>query len=226
MPRDTLTRERIVRAAVELLDAEGVEGLGMRQLGVKLGSASTAVYWHVKSKDNLVVLAADYVFGEIELPEPSATGWRDAATAISASMYEMVLRHPWLLSAMSTHLIYGPGKARHDDHLLAIYEAAGFTGQDADQAAQVVMTFVLGTALGAAADHAWRTRLRRSGDDEAQQLGEAVEQITQIARQFPRLRDRSEAWATNDADEDPRQAFEFGLQTILDGLQARLTLRP
>lgn len=226
MPRDTLTSERIVQTAVELLDAEGIEGLGMRQLGIKLGSAATAVYWHVKSKDNLLVLAADHVFGEIELPVPSAAGWQSAAAAMAASMYEMVMRHPWLLSAMSSHLIYGPGKARHDDHLLAIYETAGFTGQDADQAAQVVVTFVLGTALGAAAEHAWRTRLRRSGDDEAKQLGEAVERITQIARRFPRLRARSEAWATNDADEDPRQAFEFGLQTILDGLQARLTLQP
>lgn len=226
MPRDTLTPERIVHAAVELLDAEGVEGLGMRQLGIKLGSAATAVYWHVKSKNNLIVLAADHVFGEIELPEPTAARWQDAATTMAASMYEMVMRHPWLLAAMSTHLIYGPGKARHDDHLLAIYEAAGFTGQDADQAAQLVVTFVLGTALGAAAEHAWRTRMRRSGGDEAQQLGEAIDRITQIARQFPRLRARSEAWSVDDASEDPRQAFKFGLQTIMDGLQTQLTHQP
>ena len=50
MPRDTLTREQIVRAAIDLLDAEGLEGLNMRSLGTRLGSAATAVYWHVGSK--------------------------------------------------------------------------------------------------------------------------------------------------------------------------------
>jgi AcrR family transcriptional regulator len=51
MPRDTLTREQIVKAAMELLDDEGLEGLNMRALGRRLGSAATAVYWHVGSKD-------------------------------------------------------------------------------------------------------------------------------------------------------------------------------
>ena len=226
MPRETLTPERIVQAAVELLVADGAEGLSMRQLGVKLGSAATAVYWHVKSKDNLIVLAADHVFGEIELPEPTAADWQGAATAMAAGMYEVIMRHPWLLSVMSTHLIYGPGKARHDDHLLAIYEAAGFTGRAADQATQVVVTFVLGTALGAAADLAWRTRLRRSGGDEAQHLREAVEQVTQIARRFPRLRARGEAWSASEGGEDPRQALKLGLKTILAGLQAWLGSAP
>jgi AcrR family transcriptional regulator len=66
MPRDTFPREQIIQAAV---DTEGVDGLNMRRLGVQLGAAATAVYWHVKSKDDLVVLAADHVWGEIELPE-------------------------------------------------------------------------------------------------------------------------------------------------------------
>ena len=61
MPRDTLTRDQIVTAAIGLLDAEGLEGLNMRALGTLLGSAATAVYWHVGSKDNLIALAADQV---------------------------------------------------------------------------------------------------------------------------------------------------------------------
>jgi AcrR family transcriptional regulator len=61
MPRDTLTREQIVGAAIDLLDADGLEGLNMRALGQRLGSAATAVYWHVGSKDNLIALAADQV---------------------------------------------------------------------------------------------------------------------------------------------------------------------
>ncbi|CAM5662038.1 hypothetical protein STENM327S_08358 [Streptomyces tendae] len=78
MPRDTLTREQIVRAAIELLDAEGLEGLNMRSLGKRLDSAATAVYWHGQNKDNLVVLAGNEVWNEVGLPDlaPSAGAWR------------------------------------------------------------------------------------------------------------------------------------------------------
>jgi AcrR family transcriptional regulator len=218
-----LTREQIVQAAIELLDAEGIEGLSMRRLGNWLHSAATAVYWHVKSKDNLVVLAGDAVWAEIQLPDLSAVDWRSAATQMACDLYAMILRHPWLVPAMSTHLIYGPGKARHDDHLLAVFEGAGFTGRDAEQAATSVFTFVLGLALGATAEGAWRARLRRTGDEQ-EQMQEVVEQVTEIAMQFPQLRARSTAWAEGERA-TPHQNLQFGLQTILDGLQTRLATR-
>ncbi len=83
MPRDTLTREQIVTAAIELMDADGLDGLNMRALGRRLGSAATAVYWHVGSKGNLIALAADQAWHEIALPDPATTGWRGAAAAMA-----------------------------------------------------------------------------------------------------------------------------------------------
>jgi AcrR family transcriptional regulator len=218
MPRDTLTREQIVRAAVEVLDAEGVEGLNMRRLGTWLGTAATAVYWHVRSKDELVVLAADEVWSEIELPDPDRVGWREAAAAMARNLHAMVLRHPWLVTAMSTHLIHGPGKARHDNHLIGVYEAAGFTGRQVDWAMNAVFVFALGQALGEASDAAWQRRVRRSGGDPEEQVRAAVARITETASQFPRLRARMDA----PGDDGPDQSFEFGLQAVLDGLEARL----
>ncbi|MFG1704350.1 TetR/AcrR family transcriptional regulator [Nonomuraea sp. M3C6] len=223
MPRDTLTREQIVRAAVEVLDAEGVDGLNMRRLGAQLGSAATAMYWHVKSKDDLVVLAADHVWGEIELPDPAEIGWRAAAAALATGAHAMVSRHFWLAPAMSTHLIYGPGKARYDDQCLAVYESAGFSPADADQAAATVLMFVLGAAQGEAAELAWRARLRRAGADEEQKLRDTITHIGEIAQRFPRLRARtlpSEDIVTALPD---KATFEYGLNTILDGLEAQLT---
>src|ERR1700692_374158 len=93
MPRDTLTREQIVSAAIDLLDADGLEGLNMRALGQRLGSAATAVYWHVGSKDNLIALAADQAWHEISLPGLTAAGWRAAGTALAASLHAMLPRH-------------------------------------------------------------------------------------------------------------------------------------
>src|SRR5262245_64211986 len=135
MPRDTLTREQIVIAAIELLDRDGLEGLNMRALGTRLGAAATAVYWHVGSKANLLALAADQAWNEVARPDLAATDWRTAATSMATDLHAMLTRHPWLLQAFGSLLLYGSGKARHDDHTLAIYEAAGFTGVRADQAA-------------------------------------------------------------------------------------------
>ena len=216
MPRDMLTREQIVQSAIELLDAEGIDGLSMRRLGNRLNSAATAVYWHVRSKDELVVLAADAVWAEITLPDLDAVDWRTAATTMARDLYAMIMRHPWLVPAMSSHLIYGPGKARHDDHSLAVFEAAGFSGRDAEQAATVVLTFVLGRAVGATAEVAWRARLRRAGGDEQVQMQEVVERVSAIAMQFPRLRARGRAWAEGDRTL-PSQDLEFGLQARLAG---------
>jgi AcrR family transcriptional regulator len=226
MPRDTLTRHQIVRAAIDLLDADGVEGLSMRRLGDRLGSAATAVYWHVNSKDNLVVLAADAVWGEIQLPDPAEVGWRTAATTLAHDTCTMITRHPWLLPAMSTRLVYGPGKARYDDACLAVYETAGFTGADADDAHKTVFAFVLATALGAAAELLWRARVRRGRGNEEEQLRDTIAQASDTARQFPRLRARIEATEHADPAAAANQSFEFGLQVILNGLQARLAARP
>jgi AcrR family transcriptional regulator len=221
MPRDTLTRDRIVAAAIEVLDADGTEGLSMRHLGSKLNSAATAVYWHVKSKEELVSLAADEVWGEVPMPDPGQVGWRQAAAIMATGLHDMAARHPWLLSAMSMHLLYGPGKARHDDHCIAVYEAAGFRGTQTEWAMATVFMYVLGRALGESAEAAWRARLRREGGNEEEQIQQLVTEVNKIALQFPHLREHLEAMGDVDPT-DIGHDFEFGLQTVLLGLEAQL----
>lgn len=221
MPRDTLSRDKIIRAAVEVLDADGIEGLSMRHLGGKLNSAATAVYWHVKSKEELVKLAADEVWGEIPLPDPAEAGWRRAAAIMATGLHDMTARHPWMLQAMSMQLLYGPGKARHDDHCIAVYEAAGFRGAQTEWAMATVFMYVLGCALGESAEAAWRARLRREGSNEEEQIQQLVTEVNKIALQFPHLRAHIEAMGGVDPA-DVGHDFEFGLQTVLLGLEAQL----
>ncbi|WP_377272052.1 TetR/AcrR family transcriptional regulator [Peterkaempfera sp. SMS 1(5)a] len=221
MPRTTLTSEQIVDAAVGLLDAEGLEGLNMRALGKQLNSAATAVYWHVGSKDNLITLAADRVWNELALPDLDTLDWRTAATRLTTDLHAMLVRHPWLVQAFGSLPLFGPGKARHDDHSLAIYEAAGFTGAQADQAAATVFTFVLGNALGTAATDALTRRLGRGGGDAEESMRESMAKAREIASRFPRLRARL-GTAGADYGAAPDNSFQFGLQAILDGLEARL----
>src|SRR5437763_16953339 len=106
MPRDTLTREQIVSAAIDLLDAEGLEGLNMRALGKRLDSAATAVYWHVGSKDNLIALAGDQVWNEVALPDLAAVDWRTAAASMATDLHAMLTRHRWLVQAFGSYVVY------------------------------------------------------------------------------------------------------------------------
>ncbi|WP_433246972.1 TetR/AcrR family transcriptional regulator [Streptosporangium sp. CA-135522] len=225
MPRDTLTREQIVRTAVELLDADGLEGLNMRSLGKRLDSAATAVYWHVKSKDNLVRLAGDQVWHEIEMPDLDTVDWRTAATCLATDLYAMLTRHPWLVQAFASYIFYGTGKARYDDRSLAVYETAGFVDAEADRAAAAVFTFVLGNALGVSATASLNRRLGRDGGDAEEVLRDTMKQAGEVAMQFPRLRSRVGVADAADYAAAPDKSFEFGLQAIFNGLEDQLAAR-
>jgi AcrR family transcriptional regulator len=222
MPRDTLTREQIVDTTIELLDQEGLDGLNMRSLGKRLDSAATAMYWHIQNKDNLVRLATDRVWAEIELPDLGTMDWRTAAETLAGGMYAMMNRHPWLVQALSAYLLYGENKSRYDEHVLAVYDGAGFTTEQADRAAAAVFMFVLGNAVGAAANVSIGRRLAHGGGDPEARLRETTTAATEIARTFPRLRDRIEAAAGTGYNAAPESSFGFGLAALLDGLQKSL----
>ena len=224
MARETLSRDQIIAAALDLLDAEGLEGMNMRALGKRLDSAATAVYWHVGSRENLIALAADRAWAEVELPDPAAVGWRTAAYQMATSEYAMLTRHPWLVQAFGSYQLYGPGKARHDEHSIAVYQAAGFAGAEADQATSAVFTFVLGNALGLAATASFSRKLGRDGGDVQALLQANRAEVLEVASQFPLLRARLELPSAG-YGAAPEGSFAFGLQALLDGLEARLAAR-
>lgn len=225
MARDNLTREQIVRTTIELLDEEGLDGLNMRSLGKRLDAAATAMYWHVKNKDNLVRLATDEVWGEIDLPDLDAMDWRTAAETMATGMYAMITRHPWVVQAQAGYLLYGPNTSRHHEHVLGVYEKAGFDEAEADRAAAAVFMFALGNAVGASADIAVKRRLAQSGDNAEAQLAQAMSEATDIAARHPRLRSRIERATATDHNEAPAASFEFGLAALLDGLRERVENR-
>ncbi|GAA3385670.1 TetR/AcrR family transcriptional regulator C-terminal domain-containing protein [Cryptosporangium minutisporangium] len=219
MAREVLTKEQIVRTAIELLDEDGLDGLNMRALGKRLGAVPTAVYWHVSNKDKLMVLAGDEVWNEIALPAPDPDDWRTPAVGLATELYAMLMRHPWLVPAFGSYLFYGPGKARYDDRCLAVYEAGGFAGPDADRAAAAVFTFVFGNALGASAMMSLTRRLSRNGGDADALIQETLTKATEVAMQFPQLRTRLTSPAA-EYNAAPAQTFEHGLRALLDGLEA------
>ncbi|MEU9704731.1 TetR/AcrR family transcriptional regulator C-terminal domain-containing protein [Streptomyces sp. NPDC047981] len=221
MARVALTMERITATAIELLDDEGLDGLNMRALGKRLDVAATAVYWHVRNKDDLVRVVGDEVWAEVALPDLDAPPWRTAAKEMAFSLHGMLGRHPWLVQAFGSHLFYGDRKARHDAHLLALYEKAGFTSAAADRASATVFTFVLGNVLGASAATTLTRRLTRQGRDPEKEIGEFMEQATLVASRYPELRSRLKTPGAEFA-EAPERTFEYGLDSLFDAFEAQL----
>jgi hypothetical protein len=100
------------------------------------------------------------------------------------------------VQAFGSQMLYGAGKARHDDHSLAIYEAAGFTGEQAGQAAATVFTFVLGNALGLAAAASLNRRLSRDGGNAGELIRDLDNAIQSFCGRVPGAAEKDDIMAT------------------------------
>jgi hypothetical protein len=156
----------------------------------------------------------------VALPDLATTDWRTAATEMATGLYMMLTRHTWVVQAFGSILVYGPGKARHDDHAIGVFEAGGFAGAELDQAITAVFTYVIGNALGPAATASFTRKLAREGDGAAERMDEMMAKVRAVAVQFPRLRGAIDSPAA-DYGAAPEGSFPFGLEAILDGLEAR-----
>ncbi|HWG55702.1 MAG TPA: TetR/AcrR family transcriptional regulator C-terminal domain-containing protein [Gaiellaceae bacterium] len=123
--RQPLTRERVLDAAIALVDADGVDALSMRRLGQELGVEAMSLYNHVANKNDLLGGITDRVLREIEMPESG--DWKADLRAHAISAYDVFRRHPWScrLSMSPDHVV--PRSVRRGDWMLAKLAAGGFS---------------------------------------------------------------------------------------------------
>ena len=217
--RETLSREQIVATAMKLLDAEGLTGLSMRKLAAKLDAGATSLYWHVPTKDDLIDLLIDEVWGEIDVPEPELAGWRSGALLFGHSLRSAVLRHPWLPEVMYTRPSIGPKAMGMGARGMVLFGAAGFSEREVDLAMGSVMSYALGTA---GAEVATREMHRRSGQSEQEWVAELLEQAQSAAGEYPEMQASVRRRTATDLDTALTETFVYGLDALLDGLQARV----
>ena len=160
-----LSRAAIVREAITMLDADGIEALSMRKLGAALNAGATSLYRHVATKDELMELAVDEVVAEITVPPADGPDWRAAAAETARSFRATALRHPWVASVLGqAGLAYlGPNLMSLSERLAALFTTAGFP--DPSGAIDVVLSYVIGMSTTEAA---WLTTVARSGETEAE----------------------------------------------------------
>jgi AcrR family transcriptional regulator len=200
-----LSRERIVAAAVELLDAEGIDGLTMRRLADRLGSGVMSLYWHVDNKEDVFDLALDSV---LEYRGPPQTGgprdWREEVLHMLEDWRAGMLRHPWSASLLPSRAL-GSNILARLELLSKTLSGAGVADADLNVAIWSLWNYVMGATVT-------RASFDLSDDDRAA----AQQRLERLGERYPTI-ERSRLLLDSDWD----GAFRKGLDFLLDGLAPR-----
>ena len=195
-----LSRERIVATAVELLDAEGLDGLTMRRLADRLGSGVMSLYWHVDSKEDVFDLALDAVLDYSGPPEMvEHQNWRAEIVHMLEDWRAGMLRHPWSASLLPRRAL-GPNILGRLELMGKTLSRAGVADADLNVAIWSLWNYVLGATIT-------RASFDLSDDDRA------AAQQRLASERHPTI-ERSRLLLDNDWG----GAFRKGLDFLLDGL--------
>ena len=213
-----LSRGQIVRAALELIDAEGIDALSMRKLAARMGVGVMSLYWHVERKDDLLDLIGDAIFGEMDLPDAPTGDWRADLTLVAERTREIHLRHPWLMHAMGSLPHYGPNFLRHAEFSFGSLTRAGVAPETMISVVSAVDSFVFGSVMTWVRDG---TADREPSPPAEQVVGQFQ---AMLARgDYPALQALMGHFADwVDDNEMSGQVFRFGLEALLDGAAARI----
>ena len=208
--RDTLNRERVVRAAVELADGRGIESVTMRQLGRGLGVEAASLYNHVAGKDDLLDGMVDFVVAEIDL-HSGDVGWQDAMRRRAVSAREVFAHHRWAAELIDSRGRSGPSSLAYADRVLRTLLDGGFSPGLAANAFLALDSYIYGFERQ-------RSNIAPADDEDTTEVAqEVLAAIPEGA--YPSLARVAMEYAS--VPYDDAVAFDFGLDLILDGL-ARL----
>jgi AcrR family transcriptional regulator len=216
--RTPLSRERVLRAAVELADRDGIEGLTMRNLAHELDVEAMSLYYHVANKEailnGIVEVLLDEINREVEQIEGSpADDWKTAMRARILAARRVLLRHRWAPEVIESRTTMSPAMVTYFDGLLAQFRQGGFSYGLAHHAMHALGSRALG----------FSQELFEPDGEEDQQAANAM---LEMADQFPNIVAMLSEVAHDDPDStlgwcDDQFEFEFGLDLILDGLDRR-----
>ncbi|MFG2191388.1 GntR family transcriptional regulator [Streptomyces sp. NPDC048639] len=225
-PERELTRERIVHTAVEIADAEGLTAVSMRSVAARLKAATMSPYRHVNSKDDLVILMADAVLGELCLPADAPAHWRTRLELGARSLWELHRAHPWLaqIGPLTRPLIL-PNLMTYSEWTLKALDGHGLDPTTMLNLNVLLYSHVQGIAvqLEREAQAASITGLSEEQWLDAQ--APALAAIT-VSGDYPTFTHVIEALAESGYDLDLNELFEIGLGSMLDSVAALIEGRP
>jgi AcrR family transcriptional regulator len=208
--RTPLTRDRVLEAAVDLADREGIEAVSMRKLGQELGIEAMSLYTHVRDKDDLLDGMVEVVVGRIPM-RSSGSDWKAAMRQLVLAARKVMFRDPWAPRVIASRTDPGPAMMRYMETALAILRDGGFSIDLAHHAMHVLGSRVLGFNQDLYDD----SDVGASGPELAALLSQ------EMADKFPYITELtlaiSHEGGLGGCDDDVE--FAFGLDLILDGLE-------
>src|SRR5215469_2460699 len=141
-----LTKDRVIRAAIRLVDEGGIASLSMRKLGQAVGVEAMSLYNHVASKDDILDGIADHVLSEIELPAAGAD-WESAIWKCATSAHDILVAHPWACTLIMSIARPLPSRLRYMDSVLGCLREAGFSPAAAYHGYHALDSHILGFTL-------------------------------------------------------------------------------
>jgi AcrR family transcriptional regulator len=207
--RPALPLDRILAAALEIVDEQGADALSMRSLAQHLGSGTATLYRHFASRSEMAAMVVDRMLGDLHLDPRAGTDlpWQKACISFAQDMFDALARHGNVAPLLIGLVPMGPNALAHRERILSVLLAAGFPAATAAHAYASLSRYVLGFAI----------QFTGSEAEQPQQSEQA-----ELSAKFHEL-DPSQYPATVAvADHLPvplAEEFAFGLHRIVAGLE-------
>lgn len=154
MPRPRrIDRQKVLEAALHLVDRDGVDGLSMRRLAAELGVEAMAVYRHLPGKEDVLYGVVELVLSELAIDPDAPRGWETELRRMTRAYRRIMLAHPNVFPLALTMPLSTPLASRppavlvHNERLLALFERAGFSARSRITAYRFFVSFLLGHLL-------------------------------------------------------------------------------
>jgi AcrR family transcriptional regulator len=215
-----LSRDRIIRAAIAIADKDGLTSVSFRNVGAALGAGPMRLYGYVATKEELLELMVDAVYGEMASAGPIGGDWREALCSIAHRTRRAAGKHKWFIDLLGGRPHLGPSALAHlEASLAALCDTPGFEDIDAAMhAVRTINAYVIGAIRGEASE--LRAELESGMDEAAWQTASWPYIHRMIATgRFPML-----AKMVRDATHpSPDVVFDKGLDCVLEGIAAQLS---
>ncbi|WP_067970339.1 TetR/AcrR family transcriptional regulator [Nocardiopsis trehalosi] len=219
-PRQGLTLDRVVGAAVELADAEGAAAVSMRRVAARLGVGAATLYTYVPGRTELCALMLDAVIGRGPLPHEHPGGWRAGTEAWAREDWAVYRRRPWVLRLADQRTVPGPNFLAWYDSAVRLLEGTGLDGAERLTVVEMVDGYVRGLARSSVDAAETELRTGVSEREWAAATDRFLEREVDFGR-YPALA----AAMVDGAPPTPEDVFAAGLRRLLDGIEADIAAR-
>ncbi len=226
-PKPELTVDAIVEAAMRIADADGLDAVSMARVAQELGFTTMSLYRHVTGKDELLQLMWNGSARGAESLVLEGASWREKLRMWATVQRDMLDLHPWITQMPMAAPPLGPNSLTFVERALEAMDGTGLSDADKLRVIGLLSSYALSEARMAhdAARAAAQLQAARAGEDAVPFMGfEQVLQQLVDEETYPRL--HRIAWAADPVGASERDEFYFGVDRILDGVQAFMDAQP